>query len=151
MKPEKKARQRIDQLLIETGWDIQDYERFNLGVTLEVAIREFHLESGHADYLLFVDGEAVGVVEAKVEGTTLSGVTDQSGKYAVSLPEYVPRKWNPPPFVYESTGVETFFRNLRDPAPALGWYLPSTSRKHFMNGHRSKTLSEPDLRRCRHW
>ncbi len=76
MKPEEKARQRIDHLLNEAGWVVQDVQELNLGAALEVAIREFPLESGYVDYLLFVEREAVGVVEAKPEGTTLSGVTD---------------------------------------------------------------------------
>ncbi len=86
MKPEEKARQRIDQLLNEAGWVVQDVQELNLGAALGVAIREFPLESGYADYLLFVEREAVGVAEAKPEGTTLSGVADQSGRYIASLP-----------------------------------------------------------------
>lgn len=39
-----------------------------------VAIREFPLKAGFADYMLFVDRQAVGVAEAKKEGTSLSGV-----------------------------------------------------------------------------
>jgi len=65
MKPEEKARQRIDQLLNEASWVVQDVQELNLGAALGVAIREFPLESGYADYLLFVEREAVGVVEAK--------------------------------------------------------------------------------------
>jgi hypothetical protein len=41
-----------------------------------VAVREFPLDIGEAEYLLF--GKAMGVVEAKHEGTTLSGVADQA-------------------------------------------------------------------------
>lgn len=117
MKPEEKARQRIDQLLNEAGWVVQDVQELNLGVALGVAIREFPLESGYADYLLFVEREAIGVVEAKPEGTTLSGVADQSVKYAAGLPENLPHIDEPLPFAYESTGIETFFRDLRDPDP----------------------------------
>ena len=43
-----------------------------------VAIREFRLKSGSADYLLYADGLAIGVVEAKPEGHTLTGVETQS-------------------------------------------------------------------------
>ncbi len=115
MKPEEKARQRIDQLLSEAGWVVQDVQELNLGAAPGVAVREFPLESGYADYLLFVEREAVGVVEAKSEGTTLSGVADQSDKYATGLPENLPHVQEPLPFAYESTGIETFFRDLRDP------------------------------------
>jgi type I restriction enzyme R subunit len=40
-----------------------------------VAIREFPLNPGFgvADYLLYVNGKAAGVIEAKKQGTTLTG------------------------------------------------------------------------------
>ena len=52
MKPEEKARQRIDQLLRAAGWEIQDLRELNLGASLGVAIREFPLKFGPTDYLL---------------------------------------------------------------------------------------------------
>jgi len=65
MKPEEKARQRIDQLLSEAGWVVQDIQELNLGAAPGVAVREFPLESGYADYVLFVEREAVGVVKER--------------------------------------------------------------------------------------
>ena len=48
---------------------------------------------------------------------TLSGVAEQTAKYAVSLPEYLAR-WNDTLiFAYESTGEESFFLDTRDPKP----------------------------------
>lgn len=82
MKPEEKARQNIDQLLKAAGWEVQDRRELNLGASLGVAVREFPTP---ADYVLFVDRKAVGVVEAKPEGTTLSGVAVQSKKYLDAL------------------------------------------------------------------
>ncbi len=76
MKPEEKAREQIDQLLEKAGWEVQDYRDLNLGASLGVAVCEFPLKSGEADYLLFVDRKPVGVVEAKPQGTTLSGVAE---------------------------------------------------------------------------
>lgn len=115
MKPEELARQKIDQLLEAAGYSVQDYKGLNLSASLGVAIREFPLKSGFADYLLFVDRNAVGVIEAKPEGTTLSGTAEQSDKYLFSLPPSVPCAQKPLPFAYESTGTETFFRDCRDP------------------------------------
>lgn len=117
MKPEEKARQAIDQLLNQAGWVVQDVQELNLGAALGVAVREFPLKWGVADYLLFVDRKAVGVVEAKPEGTTLSGVAEQSSKYVAGFPENLPHVQEPLPLTYESTGIETFFRDLRDPDP----------------------------------
>jgi type I restriction enzyme R subunit len=133
MKPEEKARQKIDQMLKDAGWVVQDLQQLNLGASLGVAIREFPLKSGPADYLLFVDRKAAGVVEAKPEGTTLSGVADQSAKYLVGIPENLPHVQEPLSFAYESTGIETFFRDLRDPQPR--------SRRVFAF-HKPETLKE---------
>ena len=115
MKPEDRARQHIDRLLTKVGWTIQDREQMNLGVSQGVAVREYPMSSGPTDYLLFVDRSAVGVIEAKSEGTTLSGVSEQTEKYLRGVPPILPCYQKPLPFGYESTGVETFFRNLRDP------------------------------------
>lgn len=117
MKPEEKARQKIDTLLEDAGWKIQDYRELNLGAGLGIAIREFPLKAGIADYLLVVNRNAVGVVEAKAEGTTLSGVAEQSNAYLYGLPETLKHVKEPLPFGYETTGTETFFRGLRDPEP----------------------------------
>jgi type I restriction enzyme R subunit len=67
MKPEEKARQHIDALLEAASWSIQDMSQLNLGASLGVAVREFPLESGSADYLLFVDRKVMGVVEMAAE------------------------------------------------------------------------------------
>jgi type I restriction enzyme R subunit len=133
MKPEEEARKKIDQLLEAAGWKIQNIDELNLGASLGGAVREFPLKSGHADYLLLVNRNAVGVIEAKPEGTTLSGVAEQSETYLSSIPENLPHIQEPLPFAYESTGTETFFRDLRDPNPC--------SRRIFAF-HKPETLSE---------
>ena len=115
--PEEKAREHIDQLLAKAGWCLLDRDQLDLGAALGVAVREFPLASGFADYLLFVDRQAAGAIEAKAVGTTLSGVAEQSSKYITSLPPNIPHVQLPLPFAYESTGVETFFRDARDPDP----------------------------------
>ena len=63
--PEARARQNIDTQLIACGWVIQDRMAMNLFACQGVAVREFPLETGIADYLLFVDRKAVGVIEEK--------------------------------------------------------------------------------------
>ena len=75
--PEQLARENIDALLQAVGWLVQDYQHLNLGADLGVAVREYPTNSGPADYILFVDRQAVGVVEAKAEGTPLLGVAEQ--------------------------------------------------------------------------
>lgn len=117
LNPEQKAREQIDLLLEAAGWQVQDPDEFNRKGANGVAVREFQLTSGPCDYLLFVDGKAAGVIEAKKTGVTLSGVADQSDKYMGGLPEHL-AKWDDLLiFDYESTSEETFFRNTRDPRP----------------------------------
>ena len=134
MRPEEKARKNIDRLLEAAGWNVQDYEGMNLGASLGVAIRHFRMMNrDEADYLLFVDRKACGVIEAKSEGTTLRGVDSQSDKYLKGLPNNIPHVQMPLPFAYESTGIETLFRNVKDPEPR--------SRRLFAF-HRPETLKE---------
>jgi len=130
MRPEEKAGQDIDQLLAKAGWIIQDVDEINLGAGLGVAVREYPTKTGPVDYALFVDRKAIGVIEAKSAGTTLSGVAEQSERYIHGFPDNVIHFTLPLPFAYESTGVETFFRDERDPAPrsrrVFGFHKPET-------------------------
>src|SRR5712691_501087 len=105
-------------MLEAAGWAVQDARGANLAAARGVAVREFILEPPHgrADYLLFVDREAVGVIEAKPEGATLTGVEWQSAKYLDGLPDWVTSALEGAlPFAYQSTGVETRFTNTLDP------------------------------------
>src|SRR5213082_2622482 len=132
--PEEFARQKVDKLLADCGWVLQNRTTINLSASRGVAIREALLQRrDEVDYLLFVDGKAIGTVEAKPEGYTLTGVEEQSGKYGKNLLD-VYGKWRDPlPFAYESTGVETQFTNQLDPVPK--------SRNVFAF-HRPETLLE---------
>ena len=102
----------------------------NPSESLGVAVREFPMSAGPTDYLLFINRRAVGVIEAKPEGTTLSGVSEQTEKYLTGIPVTLRCYRKPLPFGYESTGVETFFRDLRDPdsrsRPVFAFHKPET-------------------------
>jgi len=115
--PEQIARERIDRMLVQCGWVVQDYAQMNISAGAGVAIREFPLQTGFADYLLYADGKAIGVVEAKPENHTLMGVETQSAKYTSGLPGNFPAWRLPLPFAYESTGILTRFTNNLDPQP----------------------------------
>lgn len=117
MTPEDLARTRIDALLESAGWVLQDFKQFNRTAALGVAVRHFPLGREEADYLLFVEGKACGVIEAKRQGVTLSGVSEQSEKYMGALPDHLAKWRETLVFDYESTGDETLFRDMRDPQP----------------------------------
>jgi len=82
-------------------------------------VREFKMAARHgvADYMLFVEGKAVGVLEAKPVGYPLTSVELQADKYATGIPDGLSPPVNPLPFLYLSTGVETRSINLLDPDP----------------------------------
>ncbi len=145
MSPEEKARVRIDERLAECGWIVQDYKRFDATAGRGIALREVPLKTGRCDYLLLIDRKTVGVVEAKKEGVTLSTFADQSGAYGESLPDFLAHGLTGPlPFTYETTGLETYFCDKRDPDPR--------SRRVFAF-HRPETLAdwaaEPSTLRAR--
>ncbi|GAA4421881.1 type I restriction-modification enzyme R subunit C-terminal domain-containing protein [Acidovorax lacteus] len=119
MTPEAQARITIDALLTAAGWHVCDVAQANIHAAVGVAIREFPLSNGFgfADYLLYVQGKACGVIEAKKQGATLTGVELQSSRYAQGLPPALPAWRRPLPFLWESTGVETHFTNGLDPEP----------------------------------
>ena len=133
--PEQEARVEIDAALQKADWIVQDRDAANLHAGRGVAIREFKLDSGYgtADYLLFVDSRAAGVIEAKPEGTTLTGVELQAEKYSKGFPDSYPAYFRPLPFLYQSTGAETRFTNLLDPAPRS---------RHVFHFHRPETLAK---------
>lgn len=84
--PEQIARDHIDQLLLASGWLIQDKKKFNLAAGLGIAIREYQTDIGPADYVMFVDKKPVGIIETKreEEGVRLSTVEEQSTQYATA-------------------------------------------------------------------
>jgi type I restriction enzyme R subunit len=129
---EARARVEIDKQLGAARWVVQDADAVNLAAAQGVAVREFVLKSPHgrADYLLFVKDQAVGSIEAKPAGTTLTGVEIQSAKYRDGLQEYLNASVRPLPFAYEATGVETRFTNRADPEPrsrSLFWFHQPTT------------------------
>jgi type I restriction enzyme, R subunit len=131
--PEQIARDEIDRQLKACGWVVQKKSQANLHAGPGVAVTEYITDAGIADYILFVDQKPVGVIEAKKadEGHRLTIVEEQSEEYARSKLKYL--KNDPLPFVYESTGDLTRFRDDRDPKPR--------SRPVF-TFHRPETLRE---------
>lgn len=134
MTPEAKAREIIDQKLLDAGWAIQDMKQFNPLASCGVAIREFPTTSGPADYALFVDRKPVGIIEAKAShlGETLSTAEGQSRRYAESQ-----LRWSKQSFLirfaYESTDVLTRFTDYADEKSrsreVFSFFRPETLRE----------------------
>jgi type I restriction enzyme R subunit len=132
--PEQIARDHIDELLKQAGWKVQPLKKIDLNDGPGQAVREYQTDVGPADYVLFVNKRAVGVIEAKreEEGQRLSVHESQTEGYAAAKLKWVNNKV-PLPFLYESTGIITRFTDQRDPKPR--------SREVF-TFHRPETLNE---------
>lgn len=118
MTPETKARQQIDRKLEQAGWVVQDIKQLNLGAALGVAVREYPTDTGPADYVLFVDRNAVGVIEAKSDATgeNLTVTESQTERYANATLKW--RKADTPlRFLFEATGQIIRFTDGADPVP----------------------------------
>ena len=154
MTPEEKARIEIDKMLEQAGWIVQDRSELNIRASMGVAIREFVMkDNGESDYLLFVNGKAIGVLEAKKAELSLSGVENQSQGYACNLPEGVRCYQMPLPFVYESNGSEIYFRDCRDEVcrsrRLFAFHKPETLFELISNEDtlRNKLTMMPELNR----
>ncbi len=117
--PEQRARDQIDAQLRAAGWAIQSKTAINFNECAGQAVREYPTDSGPADYVLFVDKKAVGIIEAKKDtlGHNITTVEAQTGDYAAAELKWIQNTGQPLPFLYEATGVLTRFTDQRDPKP----------------------------------
>jgi type I restriction enzyme R subunit len=117
MTPEEKARVKIDQMFEEAGWQVVDRDFYSPTITA-AAIREGLLEGNReADYFLFLNGMAVGVLEAKRKEVNVA--SDVVCEQAIRYTRYVPADRYRAiasllPFIFVSNGEETYFRDCRD-------------------------------------
>ncbi|GAB5561836.1 MAG: type I restriction-modification enzyme R subunit C-terminal domain-containing protein [Synoicihabitans sp.] len=142
--PEQQARDQIDTMLGAAGWEVQTLKSLNLHAGRGVAVCEVPSKGGPADYMLFVQGKALGIVEAKKAGTTLSAVEEQSARYSKAK-KFILQRWTDPlPFLYETTGLETHFTDTRDPdaraRPVFAFHTPE---------HLVELVQQPDTLRGR--
>ena len=135
--PEQQARDRIDAQLRAAGWAVQKKIDFSAGAGQ--AVREWQTDVGPADYVLFVDKKAIGVIEAKreSEGQHLTVHETQTEGYATAKLKWVNNK-APLPFLYEATGIVTRFTDARDPKPRsreiFSFHRPETLRDWLAEG-----------------
>lgn len=159
MQPEEKARLVIDAKLRDAGWTIQDFNEFNPYASAGVAVREFQTNDGEeVDYALFVDGNPVGLIEAKPDESGIhlpSSASEQNLGYAKSGLKGNYDK-NGLRFLYEATGLITEFTDLYDPKPRLRKiysfhrpeHLRSLIKDYVLNGNmtlRGRLQNFPEL------
>jgi type I restriction enzyme R subunit len=119
--PEQIARDQIDKRLAEAGWIVQDKKAVDFSAGLGIAVREYQTDIGPADYALFVDKKAVGVIEAKPEewGHKITTVEEQSASYAAAKLKWVNNK-EPLPFVDSMSSSLSRFSGWRSLSLSLG-------------------------------
>lgn len=115
MTPEQEARIVIDEKLKMSGWQVQNVNQLNLLAGLGVAVREFPTSTGPVDYVLFINGEPVGVIEAKKSsaGENITVVEEQSSRYANSTFKWINRDHSIR-FAYEATDKLVKFSDYKD-------------------------------------
>lgn len=121
MTPENKARKQIDKLFEEAGWQVVSRDDYAPNISA-VAIEEGLLKHNkRADYFLFLNGKAVGVLEAKREDLKedLSCACEQAELYAKGVPLKYQAYQRPLPIIYLSNGKQVLFKDFRDPDSKL--------------------------------
>ena len=117
MNPEEKARVIIDRMFEEAGWKVVDRDKYAPNITA-VAIREgLMVGNREADYLLFLNGKAVGVLEAKRIETDINSdiVQEQARLYTRSCPKWC-QAWFPNiplPLAYVANSRDLMFYDTR--------------------------------------
>ncbi len=152
MNPEQKARLQIDRQLEVSGWRVsKDKDAWRNGDA--VAIEEWIFPNGiRADYLLFVDGKAIAVVEAKPSKTLMGGIHHQADQYAASLDGLTPAWRRPLPFIYVANGTVVLYADRRDKYSrqrlVFSFHRPETLMRWAKEGDstlQNRLMSLPDI------
>ena len=115
--PEQKARKIIDSLFSNSGWEVVDRDSYS-PTTSAAAIEEGLLNHNlEADYLLFINGTAIGVLEAKKESYDIDSdaVKAQAENYVANVPNTYKKYSKVLPLIFISNGKRILFRDFRDP------------------------------------
>ncbi|XCS10207.1 type I restriction-modification system endonuclease [Aeribacillus pallidus] len=146
---EAETRILIDQQLRDAGWEADSEKlRFSKGVRPEkgknMAIAEWPLKHGYADYALFIGPELVGIIEAKRASKDIPSDIEQAKEYAKLIVrhghEVIHEPWGDyyVPFLFATNG-RPFLKQLEQksgiwfldarkstnhPRPLQGWYTP---------------------------
>ncbi len=160
MSPEEKARLIIDEKLEAAGYVVQDVKEFNPHANIGVVVREWQTDSGPCDYLIFIDGQPCGLIEAKAhdKGEQLTSVAEQTKRYAESEFKFVPDNIDIR-FAYEATDVLTRFCDYHDkdyrsrevfsfhqPEQLQSWLAEETTLRNRLLDF--PTLDDTGFRKC---
>ncbi|NLV13232.1 type I restriction-modification enzyme R subunit C-terminal domain-containing protein [Haloarcula argentinensis] len=117
--PEQQSRELIDSQLEEKGW--QEIEEANGTGYIE----EYPTSSGPVDYILVVNGEILGLVEAKKSDYNSSAAFAQAERYSEDIEtsySFGHKNQYHVPFVFTANGEKVEMKDLRE-------YASSTKRE----------------------
>ena len=109
-------RKRIDPQLKAVGWEIVPFVEGMPTATLSRhAVEEFPTANGPADYALFLDGQIVGVIEAKKVSRGAAGILTQAERYATGITGSPHNfRGRRVPFLYSTNGEAIYFHDVRE-------------------------------------
>jgi Type I site-specific restriction-modification system, R (restriction) subunit and related helicases len=148
MESERQTRKkRIDPLLKGLGWKVVPFDEARpLTALSNCAIEEYPTDNGPADYALCINGEIVGVVEAKKLTLGPQNVLTQAQRYSrgfsVSRLNFGGFRV---PFLYSTNGEVIWFHDVR--------HTHSRSRKirHFHTPSALREMMERDFQASCDW
>ncbi|MBG9551270.1 type I restriction-modification system endonuclease [Cytobacillus firmus] len=171
---EAETRAIIDEKLRSAGWeaDTPTLNYYNNGTLPEknrnMAIAEWKVVGGRADYALFVGTNLVGLIEAKAKKKNIPGILESQTKtYAKNIIKIENEKFTPStgeykvPFLYATNG-RPFLRQLQEESgiwfwdsrkpleyarPLEGWHSPADLQLLLSqdNQDANKQLEEEDI------
>lgn len=110
MTPEEKARVKIDRMFEEAGWQVVSRDEYTplTAAAIKEGLLKHNLE---ADYFLFINGKAVGVLEAKRAEIDVDcdEVKGQAEKYVNNVPPIYAAYEKPLRIIYLSNGEKVLF------------------------------------------
>ncbi len=141
--PEEQSREIINSQLEEKGWtEIKEVNGTGY-------IEEYQTSSGPVDYILVVDGEILGLVEAKKLDYNSSAAFAQAERYSENIDtsySFGHKNQYHVPFVFTANGVKVEMKDLRE-------YASSTKRelRGFHRPEALKKMSEKNLQGAFDW
>ena len=114
--PEDKARKKIDKWLEEVGWTVVSRDEYSNAINAQAVKENLMIGNLEADYMLYLNGKAIAVLEAKrAENKLGDDVKQQAEDYTRLLPPSNQYWFNPIPFVFISNGETMLFKDMRNP------------------------------------
>jgi type I restriction enzyme R subunit len=144
-------RQRIDPRLRAQGWTVVPFSAISsLASCHKTAIEEYPTENGPADYALCVNGQVLGIVEAKKVTLGPQNVLTQAERYSTGAVDS-PLNFHGyrVPFLYSTNGEVTWFHDVRHPLSRsrqiAGFHSPSALSDLFERSFDSETSALQSL------